>query len=199
MNSSSEKHNLHLVWLIAYSFIGSAVFWVGSNFFIPDTSIDPPIVSPIMIILSRIQTVLVIVGCTAYGIKLTEEKQIIPSIGFTLMAIAQGVLYIIFTISFNSHEKIAEAYRMFSSGVYLMIPAVLMIAYCNDFARWLRISGIVFVGLMCIEYISFLFVGSLTFPIIIIDTIANGIMNIVVIGWGIALLKSEKKRKALAN
>ena len=198
ITEDQRKHKLHLARIIGYAFIGAAVAYLGSMLFPPDTSIDPPVIPPIMMTLGMISTALYILGCTAFSIKLTEDKKTMASIGFAMMAIAQGVTYVIFTFTINSHEKMDEVYRMFSACLFLEVPSMIMIAAYSNFPRWVNISGVASMVPYILEYVAFRITGHLSFWILVVDGIANVLFYLVAISWGVMILKNVKKELAIS-
>jgi len=69
--------------------------------------------------------------------KTTSEGFDIPSAGFSILAIAQGL--------FLAEIDVANKWNFASEslGVLFMIPAVILISYYTVFPKWLRIAGIV--------------------------------------------------------
>ena len=193
MLDKKQKEILHLYWLIGYSFIFSSVAYMLSFLFLPDVSTDPPVISDPYMTLMKIQTVLLILASTTYGIKLSEEKKTLASAGFTMLAFSQGVLYIITTFTFNSNEKLEEAYRMLSACLYLQIPAIIIISFYHGFPRLLNITAVVSMIPFIIEYLAFMSTGRMSNPILAIDAVGNILMNTVVAAWGVIILKGAKQ------
>ena len=194
MLTNDQKQIQHLTCLISYSFIFSPVAYLVSFMFLPDLSVDPPVIPGIFMTLMKIQTALIILASTAYGIKLTEEKKTLPSIGFTMMAIAQGVLYVVTTFTLNSNEKIDEAYRMLSAYLYLQVPAIIIISVYHNFPRWINVLAILSMVPLIIEFLVFQATEKLSMPILIIDTVGNLMLNVATAAWGVVILKRAKRK-----
>lgn len=193
MYEKDKREVLHLGYFIAYTFFMSVASYLISLLFMPDTSIDPPVISPYFMLCLRIQTALIIVACTAYAIQLAEEKRTLPAIGFTLMSIGQGVLYVVTTFTYNTNAKIEEAFSMATAGMYLMVPAAVVIGlYSRQFPRWVNALTIVTYVPYTLENILFWITGKLSTGILIIDFFGNVFMNIVNIAWGIVILRNAK-------
>lgn len=192
----TEKQKIkHVTWITAIGFIGSALTFVLTIFVapLPDFSGELPIISPVMLTLGQMGTALLIIGCVAYGIKMAEERKTIHAIGFTSMSVAQGILFVLYLISYNGHEKFEEAYRMFSASLYLLIPSMLLIAIYSEFPKWLRLLGAVACIPYTIENIMFSFTGKFDETIMMIDGVGNMLFNFIYICWGIYILKNLKK------
>lgn len=196
MKVSGHKHGLHLNKVTGYAFIISSVCYVLSLLFPVDVSVNPPVISPWMIMFGRIQTALIILGSTALGIKFADEKKLMSSIGFTMMAIAQGVMFVIFTFTFNSNETIEEAFSLYSASLYLLVPAVFMIAFYSDFPGWVNITGIIAVCGFISDNIAFNIIGKIKMWIFVMDTAWNLLFVVAVFFWGIFILRELTDARA---
>ena len=190
MKLNEQKKILHLGWLIAGGFFLSVASFACAFFFPVDFSTDPPTFHPMIMVLGQMQTAFYILGCTGLGIKLAEEKKTIPSIGFTMMSIAQGVIFVLYLISVNSHEKVEEAFKMFSASLFLLIPSMILIAFYSEFPRWLNIAGILACVPYLVENIIFSFTRHITMTSTMIDLTGNTMFNIVAVCWGIIVLRN---------
>lgn len=202
MKQNDIKKLKQVSWIAAIAFFSSVFTFLLIVLLapLPDFSKDPPLISQIMLTLGQIQTSLLILGCVAMGTKLADEKKIIHSIGFTMMSVAQGVIFVLYLISFNGHEKLAEAYRIFSASLYLLIPSLLLIGIYTEFPFWLRILGVLSCIPYIIENIMFSQTGAFNESIMIIDGVGNILMNLTVLLWGIFVLKNMKREiKDLQN
>ena len=131
----------HIVWAIAIGFIApvfiqilSALLWP------PDFSGDVPHYDPNSLIGSEIAVALMIFGSTLMGIKLADEKRVMPSAGFTMLAIANGVIFVIFfeLISQMNEESMAKGYTMLIGATILQLPALFLISFYHKFPRWVN-------------------------------------------------------------
>ena len=144
MTTTDEQKEKQLIRIITWSFYISVLAAVISWFFAPDFSVDPPKMDEIGLLLGQLQTSLVILGCTALGIKLTEEKKTLASIGFTMMAITQGVIFVLYVVAPEpSKENLDEVYKLFTATIFLLVPSMSLIAFYSDFPRWVNILGMV--------------------------------------------------------
>ena len=200
MKLDEAKKIKHVAWVIAAGFFGSVIAFIASWFFPPDFSTHPPTYDPWMMRLGQMQTALYILGCTGLGLKLAEEKKTLPSIGFTMMAIAQGVIFVLYLISSApTEDQMHEAYKMFSASLFLLIPSMILIAFYSEFPRWLNILGI----LSCIPYIieNILYSTYHEFndTIMNVDGVGLVLTNIVAVSWGILILRNVKNEIARMN
>jgi len=163
----------------------------------PDFTQDPPVMPQLMLTLGQVGTSLLILGCVTYAIKLVEDRNPLAAIGFTMLSIAQGVIFVLYLMSYNGREKFDEAYRMFSASLYLLIPSLVLIALYSGFRWWLRLLGIV----ACIPYVTenilFHLQGKFTPAIMNIDGAGNVLFNIVFLLWGIAVLRDTSRELKL--
>ncbi|MFN8287664.1 MAG: hypothetical protein U0V74_12955 [Chitinophagales bacterium] len=190
--TAKEKNVKHLKLLIAASFFTSVIAAVISWCFPPDFSVTPPKMNEVGLLLGHLQTAFVILGCTALGIKLTEEKQTIASIGFTMMAIAQGVVFVLFVISPEpSKENLDEVYKLFTASLFLLIPAMLLISFYSTFPRWLNILGMLALLPWVAENILYHLSHQLSPLVGNTDFIGQILMNITVFCWGLFSLKQK--------
>lgn len=195
MNTTEHKKFIYVSWIAGLSFLGSAFTFILAILFspMPDFSVDPPQIPSVMLRLGQIGTSLLIVGCVAYAAKLTEEKQIMSSVGFTLMSVVQGVIFVLFAISYNGEEKIDEAYRMFSASLYLLVASMVLIAIFSDFPRWVKITGIASCIPYIIENILYFARGKVTPQLMIFDATGNFLNYFVQAVWGFIILRRMKK------
>lgn len=188
----AEKQEKHLRWLIAGSFFASVLAGIISWFFPPDFSVEPPKISEISMLLGHLQTAFVILGSTALGIKLTEERQTIASIGFTMMAIAQGVVFVLYVVSPEpSKENLDEVYKLFTASLFLLIPSMLLISFYSTFPRWLNVFGVLALVPWTIENIIYYSSHQMSITIGTVDFTGQLMMNITVFCWGAFVLKRK--------
>lgn len=194
MNLDHNKRILHLAWTISFPFFLSNLAFMVSMFFMPALGEDgKPIIHPFAATLGEIQTAMLILGCVAMGIKLTEDKKTLPSIGFTMMSIAQGIIFIIYTISLNSHEALDEVFRIYSSSMYLLIPSMILIAFYSDFPLWLNFLGVAACVPMIMENISFAVTGKLSEWMMNLDGLSQLLFAITAFFWGYRTIRNAKR------
>ncbi|MEP7197920.1 MAG: hypothetical protein ABI851_15485 [Saprospiraceae bacterium] len=194
MYLSEENKDKHLRILIATSLLTSVVAAIIGWFFPPDFSVDPPKINKLGLVFGHLQTAFVILGCTALGIKLAEEKQTLASIGFTMMAITQGIIFVLYVISPEpSKENLDEVYKLFSASLFLLIPSMLLIALYSNFPKWLNIFGMLSTIPWLIENILYFTNHKLTEIEGAIDFLGQLMINITVAAWAIYVLKNNSQ------
>lgn len=193
-HSQEQQKLIHVTRVSGYSFIGSVLTYIVAALIVPlpDFTQDPPVIPMLLMTFGQIGTSLLIVGCVAYATKLTEERKTMSSIGFTLLSVAESIIFVLYIISFNGEEKIAEAYRIFSASLYLLIAAILLISYFSEFPKWLKIAGVI----SCIPYIAenvlYSIERNLSQKLMYLDVTGNVLFNLTVACWGILVLRSLK-------
>lgn len=194
MASEPAKRNLHLAWTIASGFLSSNLAFLLTMFFLPSTGADGKlVVSPVAMTLGEIQTAGYILGCVALGIKLSEERKTLPSIGFTMMSITQGVIFITYTISLASHEGLEEIFRIYMSSMYLLIPSMILIAYYSDFPKWLNILGVLACLPLLIENVAYAITSELTGFLMMLDGLGQMMFAVTAFFWALRTLRNAKK------
>jgi hypothetical protein len=194
MNEEPAKRTLHLAWIIASGFFFSNLAYFLTMFFLPTTGSDGQlVVSPMAMTLGEMQTAGYILGCVALGIKLSEERKTIPSIGFTMMSIAQGVIFITYTISIASHEGLEEIFRVYMSSMFLLIPSMILIAFYSDFPKWLNILGVLACLPLLCENLIYAITSEFTGLLMILDGIGQLMFAVTALFWALRTLKNSKK------
>lgn len=196
MRSAEETKEKHLRRLIAGSFFLSVIAGIIGWLFPPDFSVEPPKISEVGLMMGHMQTALIILGCTALGIKLTEEKKTIASIGFTMMAITQGVIFVLYVVSPEpTTENLDEIYKLFAASLFLLIPSMLLISFYSEFPKWLNLLGIAAIIPWIIENIMYFSTHKLSNAVGTADLIGQLLMNATVICWAIYTLKKSRNEK----
>lgn len=194
MKLKHERQALHLAWTIATAFFLSNLTFAVSMFFMPALGEDgKPVMHPFAATLGEVQTAMLILGCVAMGIKLSEDKKTLPSIGFTMMSIAQGIIFIIYTISLTSHDDLEEVYRVYTSSMYLLVPSMILIAFYSDFPKWLNILGVIACVPMIVENIGFAVAGRLSLWMMNLDGIAQMLLAITAFFWGLLTIRNARR------
>ncbi len=198
MNLSDINKEKHLRWLIAMSFFTSVIAAMASLSFPPDFSVEPPKLSELGLMFGHLQTAFVILACTALGIKLAEEKQTMSSIGFTMMAITQGVIFVLYALSPEpSKENLDEVYKLFTASLFLFIPSMLLIAVYSSFPKWLNIFGVIAIFPWVMETILYFRSHTLGDAEAAADFIGQLMINVTVAGWGVYTLKGKSHHKEI--
>lgn len=133
-------------YFIVIAFIAQPTLTILSVLLFPaDLTNDYPIYDPNSIMLMVCGGALGIAGMTVMGIKLADEKKVLPASGFTMLAISSGILLTsMFEISHVvSHETYEKFYRIQTSGNFLLLPGIYLISGYTDFKKWIRIIGLV--------------------------------------------------------
>lgn len=152
MTEVTRKHKRHLAAMIAFGFISPFIFLtIGFLFFPPDMSGEMPVYSDGMIYMNEIAVAAFIFGCALMGIKLADDRKVMPAAGFTMMAIAQGVAYTTMFEAFGmDHKEFADVMEMRTKasniqigGAILFIPGLFLITTYSEFQKWLNWAGII--------------------------------------------------------
>lgn len=79
------------------------------------------------------------------AIKLADEKKVLAAAGFTMLAISTGVLMasLFETTESISREAFEKSYYITTSANFLYLPAMLLIAACDEFKKWVRVLGLI--------------------------------------------------------
>lgn len=123
-----DINKTHLPYLISGGLVISFILSLAGSFF--------PAQSSAQTWLFKIDALFAISAFACLGAKASSEKFDIPSAGFSILAIAQGLFL----------TEIDHAgqwnYESANIAVLFMIPAVIMISYYFVFPKWLRIGGV---------------------------------------------------------
>jgi hypothetical protein len=163
----------------------------------PGLSKEFPVYDPDGIMLVAYGNALFIAGLTVMGIKLADEKKVLPAAGFTMFAISGGILMaslfeITQVVSMETYEKF---YRIQSSSNFLYLPAMYLISAYEDFKKWIRYIGLVSSIPLLIASLLFLF-GNRDFKILeIISDIGFGFMSVTSVSWAYNVYINYKKIK----
>lgn len=194
MISNPTKRIMHLAWTIASGFFCSNLAFIFTLFFLPATGVSGEIVvSPVAMTLGEVQTAGYILGCVALGIKLAEERKTLPAIGFTMMSIAQGVIFITYTISLASHEGLEEIFRIYMSSMFLLIPSMILIANYSDYPRWLNLLGVFACLPLLVENIIYAVTSELTNFLMMLDGLGQMMFTITAFFWALRTLQNARR------
>ena len=129
---------------IAVGFILNFVLIVISLGFAPDMESNPPVYQHPQLILQALATAALVFSSTLIGLKLAEDKQILPAAGFTMLSIASALSIVVYfefrTFSVEEFEKI---YDIYLSYVALLVPTAILLVYYKDVPKWQRFLPIV--------------------------------------------------------
>lgn len=138
-------HDKRIAWFVVFSLITNvALGLLGVMLFPPDFSKEFPVYHPTGIMLLEYGGALLMAALTVIGQKLGDEKKILPAAGFTMLAIATGILMasmfeISSIVSLETYEKF---YRIQASANFLLVPAMYLISEYEDFKKWVRYIGL---------------------------------------------------------
>src|SRR5678816_2036872 len=125
------KHENKITWFVVTTFLAQPVFTIMALLiYPPDLSKEFPYYDPDGIMIVAYGNALFIAGLTVMGIKLADEKKVLPAAGFTMLAISGGILTaslfeITQVVSLETYEKF---YRIQSSANFLYLPAMYLIS-----------------------------------------------------------------------
>ena len=192
------KHEKKITFFVVSAFIAQPLSSILSLLISPpDFSKEFPVYDPNSIMLVVCGGAFGIAGLTVMGIKLADEKKVLPAAGFTMLAISFGILFAsIFEISqVVSLETYEKFYRIQTSGNFLYLPAMYLISAYEDFKKWIRYIGIVSSLTLLTASFMFLF-GSRDFKTL--ETISNigfSIMFITFFSWAYNVYINYKKNQ----
>lgn len=178
------------------AFILYAIFpMLSFIFYPPDFSHEFPVYPSGSIMLMVCGGAFGMAGLTIMGIKLADEKKVLPAAGFTMLAISSGILLAsVFEISqIVSEETYEKFYRVQTSGNFLYLPAMYLISLYEDFKKWIRYIGILSSLLLITASILFL-CGNRDFKTL--ETISNlgfMVMFITFFAWSYNVYINYKK------
>ena len=167
------KHERKITWFVVITFIAQpALMLIAYIIYPPDFSKEFPVYDPDSIMVATYGNALFLAGLTVMGIKLADEKKVLPAAGFTMFAISGAILMTsLFEISqVVSHETWEKFYRVQSSTNFLYLPAMYLISAYEDFKKWIRFIGLASSIPLLISGFMFLF-GSRNFKTL--ETISN--------------------------
>ncbi len=193
MNNQSTK-NLNgkvIFWFLMLNLLSVPLILL---FFMPDYSTDPPTYSDGLMIVSEFSTAMLICAATLAGIKLADDRQILPSAGFTIFAIAQGIIMV---TNFEligkqmNREALEITYQMYVGSNFLFIPSMLLIATYRMFPKWLHYTTL-FSGIPYIITNVMFLSGERNIALLdAIATVSWVLQTIVYIMWGIIFYKDS--------
>ena len=167
------KHEKKITWFVVISFMAQPVLMLlAFLLYPPDFSKEFPVYDPDSIMVMTYGSALFLAGLTVMGIKLADEKKVLPAAGFTMFAISAAILMtslfeISQVVSFETYEKF---YRIQASTNFLYLPAMFLISAYEDFKKWIRYIGLISSIPLCIAGFMFLF-GNRDFQTL--ETISN--------------------------
>ena len=190
------RHEKKITWFVVTTFMAQPVFTlVALLIYAPDLSKEFPVYDPDGIMIVAYGNALFIAGLTVMGLKLADEKKVLPAAGFTMFAISGGILTAsLFEISqVVSHETYEKFYRIQASSNFLYLPAMYLISAYEDFKKWIRYIGLVSSIPLLIASFIFLF-GNRDFKTL--ETVSNigfFFMTVTSFSWAYNVYINYKK------
>jgi len=192
------NHEKKITWFVVTTFIAQPVFTLMALLIYPlDLSKEFPVYDPDGIMIVAYGNALFIAGLTVIGLKLADEKKVLPAAGFTMFAISGGILTaslfeITQVVSFETYEKF---YRIQSSANFLYLPAMYLISAYEDFKKWIRYIGLISSIPLIISSFMFLF-GNRDFKTLeAISNIGFGFMTVTSFCWAYNVYINYKRIK----
>lgn len=140
------KHEKKITWFVVITFLAQPVLMlIAFLIYPPDFSKEFPVYDPDSIMVVTYGNALFLAGLTVMGIKLADEKKVLPAAGFTMFAISAAILMtslfeISQVVSLETYEKF---YRIQASTNFLYLPAMFLISAYEDFKKWIRYIGLI--------------------------------------------------------
>ena len=190
------KDEKKITWFVVITFLVQPVLMlIAFLIYPPDFSKEFPVYDPDSIMIVTYGNALFLAGLTVMGIKLADEKKVLPAAGFTMFAISAAILMTsLFEITqVISHETYEKFYRMQASTNFLYLPAMFLISAYKDFRKWIRYIGLVSSVPLLIASFMFLF-GSRDFQTL--ETISNigfFLMAVTSVSWAYNVYINYKK------
>lgn len=193
--SNQEKK---ITWFVIPTFLAQPVaMLIALLVYPPDFSGEFPVYDPTSVMILVYGGALFMGGLTVMGIKLADEKKVLPAAGFTMFAITGGILMAsMFEITqIVSMETYVKFYRIQASSNFLYLPAMYLISAYEDFKKWIRYIGLFSSVPLLIASFMFLF-GSRDFNTL--ETISNigfSLMAVTSISWAWNVYANYKKSR----
>ncbi|MFI5134260.1 MAG: hypothetical protein ACHQD9_00275 [Chitinophagales bacterium] len=189
MEKRAAQNKYHAVLAIVIGFSGSCFTYVLAQL-IPSYEIT--------LFLEKFSVGLYLFASTVQGLSLTEEKKTMPAAGFTMMAIAQGV---IFTTYFepNNLEGNTQSYELFDGGLLLFFPAMILISFYHQFPIWVKTLGIISCVPFLIDYIIFEQTKHYTPVLDTVYMVAQIMLETTAVIWSIFIWKNYKRESELPD
>ena len=167
------KNEKSIVHFVVFCLVANVVLSISSFVLIPpDFSQAFPIYPPNEVMIQQFGGSLSLAAFTVLGIKLADEKKVMPAAGFTMLAISTGVLLISYfdITAIVSLESYVKFYYVSAAGNFLLLPALYLISSNEDFKPWVRFAGLIAIVPMVTATFVFLF-GSRDFHLL--ESISN--------------------------
>lgn len=190
------KHEKKITWFVVITFLAQPLLMlIAFLIYPPDFSKEFPVYDPDSIMVVTYGNALFLAGLTVMGIKLADEKKVLPAAGFTMFAISAAILMtslfeISQVVSLETYEKF---YRIQASTNFLYLPAMFLISAYEDFKKWIRYIGLIGsipIFIFCLMF----FFGNRNFKTL--ETISNTgftLMAVTSISWAYNVYINYKK------
>lgn len=193
---STLKNEKQITYFVVTTNIAYPVFALLSFIvFPPDFSKEVPVYDPNNVMMMAVGISLWIAGLTIMGIKLADEKKVLPAAGFTMLGISAAILMSsLFEIcQLVTRESYVKLYYIQVSGNFLYVPAMFLISTYEDFKKWIRYVGLVSSSVLISASFMFLF-GSRDFKML--ETISNigyMVLFLTSFSWAHNIYRNYKK------
>lgn len=173
------KSESHISYFISGGLVLSFIFsFIGALF--PSHGLTQTV-------LFKIDAMFAIVSFSCLSAKLSSEKFLIPSAGFAILAISQGMIL----SEIDSLERWNYSSQII--GVLFMVPAVIMISYYSEIPKWLRIFGVLSIVPFLILLLDKHFFGAVN--TIVYENFINLLYQIIALCWAWQIWKNREQKK----
>ncbi|MBX7110039.1 MAG: hypothetical protein K1X61_15425 [Chitinophagales bacterium] len=128
--------------------------------FLPDYSKSIPVYSDGMLLMTEPGEAFLIAALTLMGLKLADDREVIPAAGFAMSAIAMGIVMVTtYELIGDRHakENLEKTYQMYVGSNFLFAIGIIMIATYSGFPKWLHYLTIS--SIFPYLYVSFIFLA----------------------------------------
>jgi hypothetical protein len=166
----------------------------------PVYSGDIPIYEPKSNVVIALGLAIFIFGCTVMGIKLADDRKVLPAAGFTMLAITMGVwMASLFEITQDgTMETFEKSYYIVSAGNFLYLPAMVLIAAYDGFHKWVRYLGLCSSIPFIVATLLFLNDYKIFTVLDEINLFGYFLMVITQVMWAVNVYQNYKKKKMVA-
>jgi hypothetical protein len=199
MNSHHHEKYIMLATVVGFT---AQLFTYALAFILypPDYSGEIPIYAPKSNVVIALGLGIFIFGCTVMGIKLADDRKVLPAAGFTMLAITMGVwMASLFEITQDgTMETFEKSYYIVCAGNFLYFLAILLTAAYEGFHRWVRYLGLSSTIPFIIASLLFLNDYRNFTTLDEINLIGYLLMIITQVMWAVNVYQNYKKKKLVA-
>ncbi len=200
LHKNDTRVRSRIALIILLGFISQIFFaLLGIVLFPIDYSTHPPVYPVNLLLLQEVGQAFAICSMVLMGIKLADEKEVLPAAGFTILSIAFGLIMVTnFEIiaGRSNIESVDISFQMYFGANLLAIPGILMVSMYSHYQRWLNLTAVISV----IPYLitqALYFSGYKEFTVIDgISTISWILQSFVMIMWGVHAWKNRNEEHA---